>query len=320
MASNPSTHSWRFFRAGGFDQPQIQSGADLLHLAELDQKLWAALACPTRGIEFDNRTLDLIDTDRDGRVRAPEVLAAVQWAVNLVRNPDDLVAGSGALKLASINDATPEGKVLLASAKQILTNLGKGDATEVSVEDTTDTVKIFAQTRFNGDGIVPAEAAETEDLKAVINDIIACQGAETDRSGKPGVNQAKADALFKDAADFAGWNARSEADAATLLPLGDKTAAAHAAFSAVQAKVNDYFGRCRLVAFDERAAAALNRQESEYLAFAAADLTISADEVTGFPLARVAANQPLPLKSGLNPAWAGGHGQPGPRRGGAAPR
>ena len=75
MAMN-SIHHWRFFRAGGFDQVKLERGADLLNLDQLDQKLWVALACPTRGIEFDIKTLDLIDTDKDGRIRAPEIIAA----------------------------------------------------------------------------------------------------------------------------------------------------------------------------------------------------------------------------------------------------
>ena len=29
-------HHWRFFRAGGFDQVRLDSGADLMHLGELD--------------------------------------------------------------------------------------------------------------------------------------------------------------------------------------------------------------------------------------------------------------------------------------------
>ena len=60
-----ASHTWNFFRAGGFDQVQLDSGADLLALKQLDQKLWVALGCPTRGIEFDIKTLDLIDGDAD---------------------------------------------------------------------------------------------------------------------------------------------------------------------------------------------------------------------------------------------------------------
>ena len=42
----------------------------------LDLKLWAALSCPTRGLDFDEKTMDLIDADDDGRVRAPELISA----------------------------------------------------------------------------------------------------------------------------------------------------------------------------------------------------------------------------------------------------
>ena len=83
-----------------------------------------------------------------------------------------------------------------------------------------------------------------------------------------------------------------------------------AALKAVRAKVEDYFARCRLAAFDARAIAALNRQESEYLAIAAKDLKITADEVAGFPLARIEAGRALPLVEGVNPAWAGGARHP----------
>src|SRR5882672_4834337 len=298
-------HKWNFFRAGGFDQVHFESGADLVNLEHLDQKLWAALSCPTRGVEFDTKTLDLIDTDKDGRVRAPEIIAAVKWACSMLRNPDELLRPHAALEISSISDATPEGKQLLASAKQILSNLGRKDATTISLEDTADTVKIFAATQFNGDGIVPADSAGDDATKVAINDIIACLGSELDRSGKPGISQGKADQFFAEAAAFSDWSRKAETEAATILPLGNKTADAAAAFKSVKGKVDDYFARCRLAAFDPRALAALNRQESDYLALAAKDLSITAAEVAGFPLARIEANKTLPLKDGLNPAWAG---------------
>jgi hypothetical protein len=71
----------------------------------------------------------------------------------------------------------------------------------------------------------------------------------------------------------------------------------------VRPKIDDFFGRCRLAAFDARAIAALNRSETEFLAIAAKDLNITAAEVAGFPLARIEANRPLPLREQINPAW-----------------
>ena len=76
-----------------------------MNLDQLDQKLWVALACPTTGVEFDKTTLALIDTDKDGRVRAPELIAAAKWAGGLLKNPDDLLKGSATLKPGAINDA-----------------------------------------------------------------------------------------------------------------------------------------------------------------------------------------------------------------------
>jgi hypothetical protein len=301
---SPSTHNWKFFRIGGFDQVRLDTGADLQHLAELDQKLWAALSCPTRGIEFDTATLDLIDTDKDGRVRPPEILAAVKWACSLLKDAGVLTQSSAALELASINDATAEGKAVLASAKQILANLGKPTATSITVADTSDTQKIFAQTKFNGDGIVPVDAADDAATQKALLDVIACMGPLTDRSGKPGVSSASVDGFFGACGAFSDWWKQAESDKA-VLPIGDATAAAAAALTAVQAKVDDYFARCRLAAYDARALGALNRSESEYLAIAAQDMTIDAAEIAGFPIARVEAGRSLPLAEGINPAWAG---------------
>jgi len=298
-----ATHTWKFFRAGGFDQVKLETGADLANLDQLDQKLWVALACPTRGLEFDNRTLDLIDADKDGRVRVPEVISAAKWATGLLKNPDDLIKGRPALPLAAINDAAPEGKQILASAKQILANLGKTDTTTIDLEDTADTAKIFAATNFNGDGIIPADAADDDATKVVIADIMACLGIETDRSGKPGIGQAKADTFFAEAQAHSDWWKQAEGDK-TILPLGEATAAASASVKAVKVKVDDFFARCRLAAFDARAIGALNRQESEYLALAAKDLTVTSAEIAGFPLAQIAAGKALPLVDGVNPAWA----------------
>src|SRR5262249_53107873 len=210
--------------------------------------------------------------------------------------------GSDALPLALINDKGPGGAAILASARQILKDLGKGDSPSITLDDVADTARIFAQTRFNGDGVVPADAAADEPTRKAIADAIACSGAVPDGSGKPGTDQAHLDGFFAELAAYEAWAARGQSDAA-LRPLGDGTAAAADAWRAVRAKVDDYFARCRVASFDARALAAVNRSEEEYLAIAARDLTITADEVAGFPLARIEAGRPLPLVDGINPAW-----------------
>ena len=174
---NPTTsHNWKFFRAGGFNQVVISSGADLMNLDQLDQKLWVALACPTTGVEFDQTTLALIDTDKDGRVRAPELIAAAKWTAGLMKNPDDLLKGNPTLKPSAISEATPEGKLIASFARQVL---GKGDNDEVTFAEAATAAATFAAKPFNGDGIIPADSASDDATKAVIADIINCLGAAT---------------------------------------------------------------------------------------------------------------------------------------------
>ena len=297
-----STHSWNFFRTGGLDQVLLATGADLQALDLLDQKLWVALSCPVKGLELDEKTLALIDTDGDGRIRVPELLAAIKWAAARLNDPATLLRGDDALPLGAIADTTPEGKILLASAKQILINLGRKAAAALTVAEAADTAKIFSASPLNGDGVIPPEATEDPAVQALIKDIVACAGGTADRTGSIGVTAEKIDAFFADLAAYVAWVEQSATKDIAI--LGDGTDAACSALKAVRAKVEDYFARTRLAAFDARALAALNRSETEYLAIAAKDLKISAEEVAGFPLARIEAGKPLPLLDSVNPAWA----------------
>ena len=44
-----------------------------------DFKNWCAISCPVEGLRFDKRTLELLDSDGDGHIRTPEVVAAVEY-------------------------------------------------------------------------------------------------------------------------------------------------------------------------------------------------------------------------------------------------
>lgn len=299
-----SPHRWRFFRLGGFDQVRLETAEDLLHLRELDQKLWAALSCPVNGLEFDTGTLALLDTDADGRVRAPEILAAVDWATSVLRDLRPLVAGSNSLPLAAIDDATPEGRRLLASARQILNFSGKQGADAIGVEDLAGTEALLKESPFNGDGVVTPASARDEGTRALIEEIMVCVGSVPDRSGADGIGAEQVEKFFEAARLHALWWEEGLAGARSVLPLGDGTAAAAAAIAALRAKIDDYFTRCGLAAYDAKAAEALNPALASYEALAAHDLKAGA-ELEAFPLARIEAGRPLPLSTGINPAWAG---------------
>ena len=302
---SPVPHRWRFFRVGGFDQVRIDRSEDLCNLASLDQKLWSVLACPTSDLEFDTRTLSLIDLNGDGQIRQPEILAAVAWVCRVLKTPELLFEDGDSIPLSALNDADEEGASLLAAARDVLGILGKPEAEAIALADVADRTQLFSAEHYNGDGVVPAELAGDEHLAGAIRLILETVGGTADLSGEDGISEASLEAFFAQAQQVSDWHRAAEENAAEVLPLGADTAAAAELFDAVRARIDDYFTRCRLAAFDARAASALNPAETFYNALGPQALNASNAEIAALPLALAAADQPLPLSSGLNPAWAG---------------
>ena len=134
---------------------------------------------------------------------------------------------------------------MLASARHILADIGKTDFTSISIDDVGDPAHIFADTVFNGDGIIPEMAAEDDATRALIREIGETIGTVPDRSGKPGIDGTLTEAFFAEARAYSAWYARGEESLANVFPLGpERTASAAAAVAAIKTKVDDYFGRC----------------------------------------------------------------------------
>lgn len=302
----PPQHAWQFFRAGGVDQVIIQSGEDIAHLAELDQKLWVALACPTRGIEFDERTLDLIDTDKDGRIRPPELLEACAWACARLHDPGELARPGAALEIEAINDGTEEGAALATEARRLLSMAGRPEATAIALADVVERSKQLSAMRFNGDGIITADTAGEDTVaREAIGHIVTVQGGTPPATDKqlPGIDRERAEAFFADLNKLRAWASKAR-EATTGLALGERTLAATEAMNAVAAKVEDFFARTRLATYDPRAATALNPSLEEYSAMSGKDLGLASPAITALPLAPITPGGALPLARGVNPAWA----------------
>ena len=308
LLGGDGSYPWTFFRAGDLDQVRMESADDYRNLRQLDLKMWVALSCPVKGLEFDARTLALIDTDHDGHVRASEIINAVEWCCARLKDPAVMSEGRGTLNLAEINEANEEGRKLLQAAKQLLSHLGKKDATAVTIEDVGASDKLFTATTFNGDGIITPESADADTATfQVITDILARFGGVTDRNGKPGIDQAKSDAFFKACLDFAAWWQAGE----TTFSLDGATATAAAAFTAMKAKIDDWFLRNRLAGFDANASAALEKQEMDAVTASAAAALGKGDSlgdentIARLPLQALNPNGVLDLTGTINPAWAG---------------
>ncbi len=282
-----TNYPWKFTSVGGNVRVKIDSGEDIRHLSELDRKMWTVLSCPTKNLEFDPKTLALLDTDKDGNIRVDEVMAAAEWITRILKDPEILVKEGSCIALSDFNEEDPDGARLLTSARQILANLGLEKDT-IGLEETDDNVKIFADTKFNGDGVItPASAADEATSKLI--ETIASIASTMDRSGVPGVTAEQVEAFYTACADFEAWMKECKGD---VLPFGDKTADAFAAVEAVKDKIADYYTRCKLIAFDGDTAPAVGVKLDE----------VAAGEIAGQPVAKPSAEGKMPLDA-LNPAW-----------------
>ncbi|HET6718721.1 MAG TPA: hypothetical protein VFH22_03680, partial [Rhodocyclaceae bacterium] len=300
-SSGPSTQHWKFFRAGDFDQVRLDTGADLLALPGLDPKLWVALSAPTANIEFPAATLSCLDTDHDGHIRIPELLAAIDWCAARLGKVDLLIGGPPALPLAAIDQNSAAGQKVLASARRILGNLGTPDADAIAADALADPTRIFGQTAFNGDGVITALSSDDPTLQAAINAIGEVFGRRLDRSGENGVDGDAIGAFFALAGQQIDWFEKRPAG------LGDSAeqASVMAELTArIGAKIDDYFNRCRLSAYDPRAVSFVNSSDAELDAIGRGPLAVPPPTLAALPLARIEPGRPLPLGEGLNPAWA----------------
>ncbi|MBU1105676.1 MAG: hypothetical protein KKB51_03325 [Candidatus Riflebacteria bacterium] len=301
--SEVSKHRWKFFRYGGIDQVSFETAEDLLALEHLDPKLWAVLTCPTTNIDFDARTLEFLDTDKDGRIKIAEVITGLKWICALLKKPADLLKCEQILPLTAINTENPEGERLLASARQILSNLGKNDAEAINLDDLADTQKIFAATAFNGDGVITLDAAADAMMLLLINNILDCVGSEEDRSGKPGISEPLLDKFLGAATSYIAWQKKARDNAGEILFNGESTHEHARCYLAVKAKIDDFFTRCQLFAFDANFAETGQHLEKEYISLLKLNLSQNMVELRDFPLAMVGAENSLPLNERTNPAW-----------------
>lgn len=291
------SYDWKFAQVGGVTRVKIETGDDIAHLPELDQKLWTVLSCPVKGLEIDEKTLEFMDTDHDGKIRVNEVVETTKWLTSVLKTPDLLLKQEGRIALSDIDCSTDDGQKLYNSAKQILKNLGLNKE-EIALADTADSIAIFANTKLNGDGVVTAASTDDAELQAVITACLQTIGGTPDRSGVDGITAEQVEAFYAACEAYAAWQT-----AKCELPYGDNTEAALAAYTALKDKVDDYFVRCQLVAFDADASALLDVSAERMGNISDKNLAGCMDEIATYPLARIGAQNALSLTDGVNPAW-----------------
>jgi hypothetical protein len=291
-------YNWNFENIGGSSRVRITSGQDIAHLAELDPKLWTVLSCPIKGLEINEKSLSYIDIDGDEKIRVNDIVAVSKWITGALKNPDSLLQESDHIALCELNQDNSVGNKIYKAAKQILENLGK-DTETISLTDTQDIVAIFAQTRFNGDGVITEATPEDADEKAVVADIVKTLGGVNDRSGVLGANTELIENFYKALEAYVAWK-----QAEVPAPFGADTDKAIATYQALDAKVKDFFLRSQLAGYSPASTATLDVQNARIEAISGDNLTAKTDEIATYPLVRITGQPEIDLNAPVNPAWA----------------
>lgn len=298
-----NVHNWKFVQTSGLVQVQLNTIDDVLNLKDLDPKLWTALACPVKGLEFNEETLNLLDEDKNGRVRINEVLSAVDYIKKYFAKPEIIMEEGQSIPLECLNEEKFAcGNSPLESAKAILKILNKPDAAEITLDDLSVNDKLISPGIFNGDGILPAECVKDDFAASVVKDIITVTGGSDDISGVKGITRDQKEQFFTQIREIKNWREAAVQDDPKIFFLKNGTDAAAKSFMKMQDKINDYFLRCSLIQYDGDAQGIL-KTKTDFM-FTTEDGQISdLETLAKMPLALPMSEKPLPLDNSVNPAW-----------------
>ena len=292
------SHMWTFQRVGGLDQVVFKNADDIINLPNLDPKLWVALSCPTTGLDFDKRTLALLDEDQDGRIRIPDILDAIAWTRGKIHSFETILHSSDILPLSQINTETEQGKKLFITARSILVNLNKSDCDYLTQDDVQQSIKINAGKLYNGDLIFPASAELSPEMQTFIKSAIKIVGAEKDMSGENGINIDIAKTFVQNLQIWQQWQ---KDISNTQTPFGENSAEIWNLVQTLKPKIDDYFLRVELAQYAPQAQTALNVDE-KYIVPTENGL-LSDEALAELPLSKIDTHNSLDLVNGLNPLW-----------------
>ncbi len=293
---------WTFSRVGGVDQVVLKDGTDILRLKDLDQKLWAVLAMPSSQPEL-GECLAYLDSDKDGKVRVPDILNTVEYLSGTLKSLDLLFDESSSLALGYLKD-----KGLQEGFEETAKSLGidtKSKDVELDLESMDRAVANFSSLPFNGDGVVTPASADAwkgmEESRAFIETCLGAGFSVLDASGSPGVGLKEAEAFVAAAKATLEWRA---AEPQGLLPLpSEERAKALGLYQGLKPLVDDYFRRCQVLAMADSPAAAseIHRLLSSVLS---RNLNPEDPELAKLPIAMPDTAQTLRMDGAFHPLHA----------------
>jgi hypothetical protein len=294
-----------FNNYGGSYQLSIKTPEDLKKVLDLDEALWAATSLPIDILNTDKKLFEYLDTDNNGRIRTDEIKDAVRWLFHVLKDFSHLSEATETLLLDSINTEISEGKVLKATAKVVLSNLGEKDKqNRITLSQVRNLQGIMAGSATNGDGVITPDATGDTELSKLINLIMKTVGSSNDASGKPGINAIQTNEFFTQGLLYLEWIEKGkipvDKDKTDVMVWGKDTPDTFTCLKNVENKVEEFFAQCAITRFDDRVKNSLQLKQKELDEMDFTDRSIILDRLKTAPLAEINSEGVLHLDGYIN--------------------
>jgi hypothetical protein len=234
----------QFERIGRVEHLRISDCNGLAGVMEIDEAHWIATSAPVSGLRADAVFLSLVDSDANGRIRADELVEAIQWLMAHLKDAKGINEQSSTLRLDAIDTTTDDGERILAQIQKILCRMGKEDQLTISLDDIRTLKATIEQSTVSEAGIVMPDATESQQVKALLQTIVMVTGGADHPSGQKGVGSAQLAMFLNDAQQFEKWLGRKEEVEQTLAAFGDQAVQAYELYRQMAPKFDSYFAQC----------------------------------------------------------------------------
>jgi len=248
-----------FLKYGRSYHMRIETAADLARAAELDDALWVSSGAPVRMIQCDPTFLEWVDSDNNGRILCHEIKQAICWLLATLGDHRGVTERSTVLPLTAVNGESDDGRKVLRAIEKMLRRLGEAEAGRITLRQVRTLKADAEKTPVSEAGVVLPQAADREEIRQFIADIVATVGGSPHPSGSQGVDEEHLEEFLRQAEAYLRWLAQGELPdgqvRSEIMPLGERTGEAYAVFARLRERIDQYFAQCEAVAFDPRVAA-----------------------------------------------------------------
>jgi hypothetical protein len=296
-----------FRRFGRTYHLRIRSAADLRQALDLGEAHWVAVSAPIDTIHCDSVFLELLDSDRDGRVRPFELKQAIRWTLGVLRDTDDLSRAGTDLRIAAINADAEDGGRILAAIEKIHSRFRAERPDCITLAQVREIKRLEEEQAISGVGVVLSDAARDEDVASFMEDIIATVGGVSHPGGGTGIAQQNLDRFLSEARAFLSWRERERVEGdrtSNVMPFAGKTPAMFIVLRSVREKVDQYFAQCEAVTLDPALAQRFGSSPERLNQMDLNDPAIIRDVLERAPLAPPDPRHELDLDATTNPAYS----------------